>query len=229
MANRNMYYPVFIGARFFVGFGNSIASNAAPLLLTELCHPQHRGRVTTLYNQLWDIGSIAATWITYGTFTMKNEWAWRIPSILQCLPTLLLFLFIWIIPESPRWLISKERDSEALAILAKYHANGDQNDTLVRFEFLEIRETLHLENEAKNGSSFLDFVRTKGNRYRLLMIIALGLFSQWSGNGLTSYYFALVMNSIGVTDASTQFKINGCKTILSVSQTPEEQPAERGN
>ncbi len=49
------------------------------------------------------------------------------------------------------------------------------------------------------------------------MVVALGLFSQWSGNGLTSYYFALVMNSIGITDASTQFKINGCKTIVSVS------------
>ena len=70
---------MFVAARFFVGFGNSLASNAAPLLLTELCHPQHRGRVTTLYNQLWDIGSILATWITYGTFTMKNNWGVEAP------------------------------------------------------------------------------------------------------------------------------------------------------
>lgn len=170
-----------------------------------------------MYNQLWDIGSIAATWITFGTFNIKNNWSWRIPSLFQALPTLLLFLFIWVVPESPRWLLSKERDSEALAILSKYHANGDETNAVVQFEFLEIRETLRLEYESRKNSGFLDFLRTKGNRYRLLLVIMLGLFSQWSGNGLTSYYFALVMDSIGVTDPKTQFEINGSKTILSVS------------
>ncbi|KAJ5620923.1 hypothetical protein N7510_004907 [Penicillium lagena] len=209
-------FSMFIAARFFVGFGNSIVSNAAPLLLTEICHPQHRGRVTTVYNQLWDIGSIVATWITFGTFSIKNNWSWRIPSIFQALPTLVLFIFIWVVPESPRWLLSKERDEEALDILAKYHANENKSDRDVLFEFYEIRETLRLEFAAKKASGYLDFFRTKGNTYRLLLVLALGLFSQWSGNGLTSYYFALVMDSIGVTDADTQFKINGCKTILSL-------------
>lgn len=197
---------MFIAARFFVGFGNSLASNAAPLLLTELCHPQHRGRVTTVYNQLWDIGSIVATWLTFGTFNMQNDWAWRIPSIIQALPSGILFAFIWFIPESPRWLIAKDRESEALSILAKYHANGNVQDTTVQFQYLEIRETLRLEYSSKS-SSYLDFFKTKGNRYRLLLVMGLGLFSQWSGNGLTSYYFALVMNSIGITDSKTQFEV----------------------
>jgi MFS family permease len=175
-------FSMFIAGRFFVGFGNSMASNSAPLLLTELCHPQHRGRVTTVYNQLWDIGSIAATWITFGTFTINNNWSWRIPSILQAFPTMILFCFIWVIPESPRWLISKDRHAEALTTLAKYHSNGDETDLTVQFEYREIRETLRLEFESKKSSSFLDFLRTKGNRYRLLLVVALGLFSQWSGN-----------------------------------------------
>jgi MFS family permease len=175
-------FSMFIAGRFFVGFGNSMASNSAPLLLTELCHPQHRGRVTTVYNQLWDIGSIAATWITFGTFTIKNNWSWRIPSIFQAFPTLILFCCIWFIPESPRFLMSKDRHAEALATLAKYHANGDESDLTVQFEYREIKETLRLEFQAKKSSSFLDFLRTRGNRYRLLLIIALGLFSQWSGN-----------------------------------------------
>lgn len=199
---------MFIAARFFVGFGCSLCQNSAPLLLTELCHPQHRGRVTACYNVLWDIGSIAATWITFGTFTMKNDWSWRIPSILQAAPSLILFLFLWWIPESPRWLMSKDREAEALATLAKFHSNGDEQNATVQFEFLEIRETLRLEYQFKKSSSFSDFLKTKGNRYRLLLVVALGLFSQWSGNGLTSYYFALVMKSVGITDSNTQFKVN---------------------
>jgi MFS family permease len=51
---------VFKGARFLMGFGNSMAQLSAPLLLTELCHPQHRGRVTAIYNCLWNLGSIGA-------------------------------------------------------------------------------------------------------------------------------------------------------------------------
>lgn len=104
--------------------------------------------------------------------------------------------------------MSKDREAEALATLAKFHSNGDEQNATVQFEFLEIRETLRLEYQFKKSSSFSDFLKTKGNRYRLLLVVALGLFSQWSGNGLTSYYFALVMKSVGITDSNTQFKVN---------------------
>lgn len=84
------------------------------------------------------------------------------------------------------------------------------------FEYAEIKETLRLEYLFKKQSSYLDFFRTKGNRYRFFLIATLGLFSQWSGNGLTSYYFSIIMDSIGVTDTDTQFKINGSLTIMSL-------------
>lgn len=44
----------------------------------------------TVYNRLCDIGSILATWLTFGTFNIKNDWAWRIPSIVQAFLSLLL-------------------------------------------------------------------------------------------------------------------------------------------
>jgi MFS family permease len=211
---------VFIVARLFVGIGCGLAQASAPLLLTELCHPQHRGVVTACYNVFFNVGSLIATWLTYGTFKMQSDWSWRIPSLFQAVPSLLLVAFLWWIPESPRWLINNDRESEALAILAKYHANGDEMNPTVQFEFLEIRDTLRLETHAKRSSSYLDFFRTRGNRYRFMLLIALGLFSQWSGNGLTSYYFSIVMDGIGITDPNTQFKINGCNVIVSVRGLP---------
>ncbi len=51
----------------------------------------------------------------------------------------------------------------------------------------EIKETIRLEYLFKRQTSYLDFVRTKGNRHRLALIVTLGLFSQWSGNGLASF------------------------------------------
>ncbi|KAF2742201.1 general substrate transporter [Sporormia fimetaria CBS 119925] len=211
---KNLDY--FMAGRFFMGFGNSLAQLSSPLLLTELCHPQHRGRVTAIYNCLWNVGAIICTWLTFGTKRIPNTWCWRLPALGQALPSIIQLAFIFWIPESPRWLISKERNEEALNILGKYHANGDINDATVQFEYHEIKETLRLEFQYQKTSSYLDFFKTKGNRYRLMLLASLGLFSQWSGNGLVSYYATDVYKSIGVTDGDTQLGLNGGLTILSL-------------
>lgn len=213
-ASQNL--DMFEGGRFLMGFGNSLAQLSAPLLLTELCHPQHRGRVTAIYNCLWNLGAVINTWLTFGTKRIDNNWSWRIPTIVQAAPSIIQLLFIFWIPESPRWLISKDRADEALSTLAKYHANGNLQDATVQFEYVEIKETLRLEFLAKKSSSYLDFLKTKGMRYRLMLITSLGLFSQWSGNSLTSYYATEIYNSVGIRDEDTQLGINGGLTLLSL-------------
>jgi MFS family permease len=125
-------------------------------------------------------------------------------------------IFIFFIPESPRWLIAKGRNEEALNILGKYHANGDLMNPTVQFEFREIKETLRIEFMYQKSSSYLDFLRSKGNRYRLLLLASLGLFSQWSGNGLVSYYATDVYDSIGIMDKDTQLGLSGGLTTMSL-------------
>jgi sugar porter (SP) family MFS transporter len=207
---------MFEGARFFMGFGNSMAQLSSPLLLTELCHPQHRARVTAIYNCLWNVGFVINTWLSYGTQHIASNWSWRIPTLVQAFPSIIQISFIWFIPESPRWLISKDRTEEALETLGKYHANGNIHDPTVQFEYREIKETLRLEFLYKKTSSYLDFLKTKGNRYRLILIISLGLFSQWSGNGLISYYTKKIYESVGIDDPNTQLGLNGGNAILSL-------------
>ena len=48
-----------MGGRVLLGFGNSLCQISSPMLLTELCHPQHRGRLTTVYNCLWNVGALS--------------------------------------------------------------------------------------------------------------------------------------------------------------------------
>lgn len=60
----------------------------------------------------------------------------------------------------------------------------------------------------------MELVRTKGNRHRLLILLTAGLFSQWSGNGLVSYYITKVLNDIGYTNSVTQNLINGVLQIF---------------
>lgn len=93
-----------------VGFGVAIAHGAAPLLITELAHPQHRAIFTTIYNSTWYFGSVVAAWLTYGTFqvrlvkhrltslgtfTIGTAWSWRIPSIVQAAPSIIQLCAIW--------------------------------------------------------------------------------------------------------------------------------------
>jgi MFS family permease len=80
---------MFIAARFFLGFGIAIAHGASPLLITELVHPQHRATFTTIYNTTWYIGSFIAAWLILGTNHIQSEWSWRIPSIIQGLPSII--------------------------------------------------------------------------------------------------------------------------------------------
>jgi hypothetical protein len=116
--------------------------------------------------------------------------------------------FIYWVPESPRWLISKERYEEAETILAHYHANGDKQNATVAFEFREIKETLRLEFEYKKTSSYMDFLRTKGNRYRLSLLISLGIISQYSGNALFSNYMNLIYDSMGITEQGKKIPVS---------------------
>ncbi|GAB5590713.1 hypothetical protein Unana1_05613 [Umbelopsis nana] len=203
---------MFIAARFILGFGLAITSNAAPTLVIEIAHPDHRGKISALYNTMWYLGSIIAAWTTYGTLKINSDWAWRVPSLIQAFPSIIQLASVWFYEESPRWLISKGRDQEALAILAKLHADGDENDALVQLEYREITQTIAQEKEVAKRS-YAELWATPGNRKRTFITFTIGFFSQWSGNGLVSYYLGKVLNSVGVTSSETQNLINGILQI----------------
>ncbi|KAH7928916.1 general substrate transporter [Leucogyrophana mollusca] len=207
---------MFIGARFLIGFGLTFASNAAPLLVTEIAFPSHRAQATALYNTMYFLGSIIAAWTTFGTFNIASSWAWRAPSALQGLPSVIQIFLLWFVPESPRWLIGKGREEEARRTLAYYHADGNEQDPLVEYEFEEIKTAIALDRDVSANIGWASLIRSPGNRRRLRVIIAIAFFSQWSGNGLTSYYLNKVFDDIGITNPTTQLLVNGLLSIWSL-------------
>ncbi|RYP79270.1 hypothetical protein DL769_003050 [Monosporascus sp. CRB-8-3] len=212
-------YEMFVAGRFILGFGNSLSQMASPLLLTEICHPQHRGPVTAVYNCLWNLGALLVAWIGWGTAQLTNDWSWRSITLLQILPSVIQIVFIGWIPESPRYLMAKDRHEEALHTLAKYHGGGDRNNATVQFEYREIKETMRIEKEVSRFGSYLDFLKTKGNRWRLAILVSLGVISQYSGNALFSNYMDAIYIGAGVTDQDKKLALSGGKTILDLIVT----------
>ncbi|KAJ7593106.1 hypothetical protein C8J56DRAFT_490927 [Mycena floridula] len=211
---------MFIAARVIIGFGLTFCINSAPLLLIELSYPTQRGKITSLYNSSWYLGSIISAWVCFASYSRAqgSTWQWRIPTLVQAIAPLLQVCCIWFTPESPRFLMSKGRESEAARILAKYHANnGDpEHDPLVVFELAQIRHALRQEAEINQTTTWRTLFATKGNRKRMMIIIAIAVFSQWSGNGLVSYYINLVLEGVGITRPETKAAINGGLQIFNL-------------
>lgn len=207
----------FIGGRVVIGAAGPFGKITGIALLQELAHPRLRPYVATAYYSNYYFGQIAAAWFCYGVLSWApTDWRWRAPCLFQALaPFYVAVHVLFFLPESPRWLIAQDRTDKALAILAREHANGDINDELVRYEYEEICRALDLEKVNKK-SKFMDFVKTPGNRRRLLVLVTMGTGSNWVGNGIIAYYLLPALKLVGITAAGDIAGINGGLAIWSL-------------
>ncbi|KAH8661793.1 sugar transporter [Ilyonectria robusta] len=205
--------PTFILGRFFLGVNTGWYATATPLLITEVAYPPHRGIASSLYNCGWYAGAVVAAWVTFGTRNDPTSWSWRIPSVLQTLLPIIALPGFILCPESPRWLVSVHRQSDARAVLASAHAGGDLSSPLVELEAIEIQTAIEEELAAHKSTSYLQLFRGKGNRHRLLISVTLGFFAQWTGGGVVSYYLAIVLQTVGITSVTHQTLISACLQI----------------
>jgi MFS family permease len=203
----------FIASRFLLGQPSAWWGGLAPLLITELAYPTHRSFLTSVYNAGWYVGSLLAAWATFGTRNYVDSWSWRIPSLLQVAIPMLVLPAAVMIPESPRFLISKGRSAEARAILVRFHASGDADSALVEFQMNEIETAIEHDRQISNGTSWMDLISTKGNRHRAFISATLGVFAQFNGVAVVSYYLASVLKTAGITSVTQQTLINGCLQI----------------
>ncbi|KAH0282045.1 general substrate transporter, partial [Aureobasidium sp. EXF-3399] len=162
-----------------------------------------------LYNCGWYVGGLIAAFLTYGTRNMGNSWSWRTSSLLQVLVPFLALPAPIVAPQSPRWLVSMDRTEEARQVLTKWYAGDDQQSQLVNYEMIQIITAIQQEKNATSSASYAEMFKTPGNRHRLFIWVTLGFFGQWVGNGVVSYYLALVLETVGITNVTDMTLMSG--------------------
>lgn len=202
---------MYIGGKIVLGFGSSLIQMGAPVLVTELSHPKERVQITTFYNTSIVLGYVIGAWATFGCYRIQSQWAWRLPTLIQIIPSVYQGALIFFCPESPRWLIAKGRVDEARAILVKYHGECDPNSELVEFECAEIQQVIAQEAEA--NMTWKEFFSSIPNLKRISLCFATAVFSQSSGNLLVSNYLTQILKDTGLKTEYEITLVNGMVTL----------------
>lgn len=175
---------LYVG-RFVTGLGVGAASMVTPLYVSENAPRAIRGGLTGIYQLFIVFGVMLAFWINYGSLLhLSGKAQYIVPLSMQGLPAVLLFIFISLCNESPRFLAKQDRWEEAKSTLARVRALPESH-AYVNEEFLEICAVIEKERLLIGGASFWNLQREMwtipGNRKRALISITLMVCQQMTG------------------------------------------------
>ncbi|KAK5108879.1 hypothetical protein LTR62_007769 [Meristemomyces frigidus] len=196
------------GGRFLLGFGVSIVSAAGPIYVVETAHPAWRGIITAYCNTFWFVGSILASGSVRGGLNLGGNISWQLPIWLQLVFPGLIVLFVWLIPESPRWLFVHNKRTQAIDTLTRWHGNGNPESPWVKLQIAEYEDFLNTEGTDKKFWNYRALFATRASRYRLACNCIFAIFAQWAGNGVLTYFLPAVLDTAGYKGDVTQANIN---------------------
>jgi MFS transporter, SP family, arabinose:H+ symporter len=194
-----------VTARIIGGLAVGAAILIAPVYIAEIAPAGRRGRLVSL-NQLMIVIGISASFFSNYFLLGAGEHNWRWMLGVQTVPALLYLLLLWLVPESPRWLLMKGRDAEALEVLTR--VSGEQQ---AQQDLRQIRQSLAARTVSQGFRGLFD------RRIRFIMLIAFGLafFQQITGINAVFYYLPTIFAQAGggVSDAFWQAVLVGLVNV----------------
>lgn len=182
----------FISARIIGGIGVGMAILIAPMYIAEIAPRKLRGTLVT-FNQLNIVLGISIAYfsnyiIQQNVSDPDLKWRWMLGVGL--IPAALYFIFLFFVPRSPRWLMQKGKDDEAIGVLRKVNGN-EQAD----IEFKEIKESLNKDINTEKSS----FREVFSRKMKTVLIIGLGIafFQQITGINAIFYYAPMIFELAG--------------------------------
>jgi MFS transporter, SP family, arabinose:H+ symporter len=185
-------WHALVGFRFLAGLAIGGSSVLGPMYIAEIAPAKLRGGLVGFFQFNVVFGILLAYFSNYlvglGHFGL-SEWRWELG--VTAIPAALFFLMLFQIPRSPRWLVKKNRLSEAKAAL---EITGEEN---VEQELREIVQSIHVEQEQAAERLF-------SRKYRLPIFLAvtIGMFNQLSGINAILYYLNDIFAHAGFSELS---------------------------
>lgn len=187
----------FIVGRLVTGFGNGLNTSTVPTWQSECSKSHRRGQLVMVEGALITGGIMISYWLDFGMSFVAGQAAWRFPIAFQILFALVILAFVLELPESPRWLVLKGREDEAMNVLAALN-DAPEDDPYLHSEFTAIKDTVL---EMQQGG-FKDLFTMDENRHfhRVALAYINQVFQQISGINLITYYAATIyQNEIKLT------------------------------
>ncbi|KAJ3977677.1 general substrate transporter [Lentinula raphanica] len=218
VANSSIGLGIFYAGRVIAGIAIGVASNLAPIYVAEIAPPAIRGRLIGLYELMWQIGGVIGFWINYGVSLNLpvGHKQWVIAFAVQLIPGGLLLVGSLLLSESPRWLVSRDRNDDAMVSLSFIRNLPPEHPYIVE-EMASIEATIQHERSL-TGAGFLGPARAVFVSKALLLRLALGsLMFVWqnaTGINAINYYSPTIFESIGVTGQNSSLLTTGVYGII---------------
>jgi sugar porter (SP) family MFS transporter len=178
---------IFISARLFGGLAVGAASVLSPMYVAEVAPPRNRGMLVSVYQLAIVLGILCSYTINYELHNIDNNWRWMFAT--GILPSVLFFVGLFFIPESPRWLFKAGRKDESLRVLTRIGG-----ESLANIEIREIAESLKSNMPSVAAGELFK----PSSRKVVLVGFVLAMFVQISGINTIVDYAPKILLAAGV-------------------------------
>ena len=212
---------LYVG-RVIGGFGVGLISAVVPTYISENAPKEIRGRCVGCM-QLFNVTGICLSFfVNYGInldiTSRYNSAKWRVPFALQMLPGVILLTGIVFMNESPRWLIEKNRITDAAKALA--HVRGKPaEDPDVAQELDDIIADFNGHEKMPMVAQLKSACSNKKIFYRSSFAVVLMFWQQWTGTNSINYYAPQIFKQIGLTGGSAGLFATGVYGIVKIVVT----------
>ncbi|RDA93256.1 hypothetical protein CP533_6516 [Ophiocordyceps camponoti-saundersi (nom. inval.)] len=190
-------------ARIWAGVGAGGLTVVAPLYLAEIAPSRTRGKVVSIYMVVLLFFLMAGFFVNYAVLKLMppSREQYRIVLAVPQIPVGLVFIGSLFLDDTPRWLASRNRDSEALAALARLRGRSPQDASVVT-EFAEMQRQLEEKNQtladATPWTIATEVMTIPSYRRRFLLGLTVQTIAQWSGGNGITYYIPEMFRLAGV-------------------------------
>jgi SP family general alpha glucoside:H+ symporter-like MFS transporter len=196
---------VLLVGQILCGLSWGVFAIAGPSYASEVCPTNLRGYLTSYVNLCWAIGQFIAAGVLEGLIHRQDQWAYRIPFAIQWIWPLPLMVVCFFAPESPWYLVRKDRLDDAKHSLRRL---GSKTEEQVNGQLAMLVHTAKIESQIEEGTTYLECF--KGIDLRRTEICCVALAGQVLSGSTFAYSPSYFFTTAGMNpDHAYQLNLGG--------------------